>query len=70
MANNGADIFDVMTKILEDFDSDEMLVNSRERLSSSGSYTETSGPVQNDSDIRRTKSVKDKWKGSRAKTSK
>ena len=44
LANNGADILDIMTNILEDFDDYEMIGKSRERLSSNGS-SETSGPV-------------------------
>ena len=53
LANNGADILDIMTNILEDFDDDEMIGKSRERLSSNGS-SETSGPVvRNDKELRR-----------------
>ena len=53
LANNGADVLDIMTNILEDFDDDEMIGKSRERLSSNGS-SETSGPVvRNDKEQRR-----------------
>ena len=49
LANNGADVLDIMTNILKDFDDDEMIGKSRERLSSNGS-SETSG---NDKERRR-----------------
>ena len=88
MANNGVDIFDVMSSILEDYDGDEvhektrerLLSNektrerlssnekTRERLSSSGS-SEVIGPIRNDN-LQRAKSGKDRWKETKAPTSK
>ena len=78
MANNGVDIFDVMSSILEDYDGDEvqektrerLLSNekSRERLSSSGS-SEATGPIRNDN-LQRAKTVKDRWKETKTPTSK
>ena len=88
MANNGVDIFEVMSSILEDYDGDEIhektrerLLSSektrerlsssektRERLSSSGS-SEAIGPIRNDN-LQRAKSVKDRWKETKAPTSK
>ena len=88
MANNGVDIFEVMSSILEDYDGDEVhektrerLLSSektrerlsssektRERLSSSGS-SEAIGPIRNDN-LQRAKSVKDRWKETKAPTSK
>ena len=88
MANNGVDIFEVMSSILEDYDGDEvhektrerLLSNektrerlssnekTRERLSSSGS-SEATGPIRSDN-LQRAKSVKDRWKETKAPTSK
>jgi hypothetical protein len=90
LANNGVDIFEVMSSILEDYDGDEvhektrerLLSNektrerlsssekTRERLSSSGSSETTgTGPIRNDN-LQRAKSVKDRWKETKAPTSK
>ena len=78
MANNGADIFDVMSSILEDYDGDEVHEKTRERLSSSektrerlssSGSSEATGPIRNDN-LQRAKSVKDRWKETKAPTSK
>ena len=90
MANNGVDIFEVMSSILEDYDGDEVhektrerLLSSektrerlsssektRERLSSSGSSEAIgTGPIRNDN-LQRSKSVKDRWKETKAPTCK
>ena len=65
LANKKTDIFDVMMKLLEDFeDGDDD--KSRERKSSNGS-SETSGSRQTSSEnMLRTKSVKDRWKETKA----
>ena len=80
MANNGVDIFEVMSSILEDYDGDEVHEKTRERLLSSeetrerhstrSSYEEIgTGPSRNDN-LQRSKSVKDRWKETKAPTSK
>ena len=88
MANNGVDIFEVMSSILEDYDGDEAHEKTRERLlssektrerlssseksrlSSSGSSEAIgTGPIRNDN-LQRAKSVKDRWKETKAPTSK
>ena len=66
LATNKADIFDVMTNILEDFDDGEDY-KSRERTSSNGS-SETSGTRQSSENMLRTKSVKDRVKETKAST--
>ena len=67
LATNKADIFDVMTNILEDFDDGEDDIKSRERTSSNGS-SETSGTRQSSENMQRTKSVKDRWKETKVST--
>ena len=78
MANNGVDIFEVMSSILEDYDGDEVHEKTRERLSSnektrerlsSSGSSEATGPTRNDN-LQRAKSVKDRWKETKAPTSK